>query len=262
MSSMKTTNSTRLCSAVAAGLIVTLGGWSLPSFANDVDVSNVRQGLPGRRISGGVRMEPPADSCFSDFNQSLVSIMPRSNLSKTLSAHPTFWFSVPETIGSKSVEFQLLTDTDELLYSTQVSVESGSGLSEFQLPASAPALATNENYKWTFSFSCNNGSRSPVLGLQGWIRRVEISAEMTAQLMSATPAEQVELYSLAGLWQEQVSTLLNLRRQDMVSAETQQAWEALIASSGLASEISDNVLGRMSAVSSMADTTELSAYSE
>lgn len=254
---MKITDSIKLSSAVAVGLVMALGGAGLPSFANDANVSNPRQGLPGRRISGGVRMEPPADSCFSDFNQSLVSIMPRSNLSTTLAAHPSFWFSIPETVGSKSVEFQLLNEADELLYSTQVNVESESGLSEFQLPASAPALAENENYKWTFSFACNNGSRSPVLGLQGWIRRVEPSAAVMAQLMSATPEEQVEIYGLAGLWQEQVSALLNLRRQDVVNADLQLMWTDLITSSGLTAEISDNVLGQMSVVPPAVDTTAL-----
>ncbi|MGD1863295.1 MAG: DUF928 domain-containing protein [Phormidesmis sp.] len=259
---MKRTGSIKLFPAIAFGLTATLGGLCLPSYADNINTDNVRQGLPGRRISGGVRMEPPADSCFSDFNQSLVSIMPRSNLGTTLASHPTFWFSVPETVGDKAVEFQLLNEADDLLYSTQVNVGDESGLREFQLPASAPALAIDENYKWIFSFACNNGSRSPVLGLQGWVRRVEASAAVNDELMLATPEERVVLYSSAGIWQEQVSALLNLRRQGLADADLQLAWTDLLASTGLTSEISDNVLGQMSPVTPTVDATALSTRSD
>ena len=121
---------------------------------------NIREGLPGRRISGGVRMEPPADSCFSDFNQSLVSITPRSHMGITAQARPAFWFSIPDTVGSKAVEFRLNNEAGDLIYAAQVSIENDSGVSEFQLPESAPTLEQGKNYRWSFSLACNNGSQS------------------------------------------------------------------------------------------------------
>ena len=245
---INSTRSFKLWSYSAIGFAMALCGLTSSGLASNINSDNVRQGLPGRRISGGVRMEPPADSCFSDFNQSLVSIMPRSNLGTTLASHPTFWFSMPETNGAKSVEFQLIDEANELVFATQVEVGDAAGLSSFQLPASAPELAVNENYKWTFSLTCNNGSRSPELALQGWVRRVGVSAAVSDELALATPEARVAIYGSAGLWQDQVSTLLSLRRQDIANVDLQLAWTELIAATGLASEISDNVLEQMIAV--------------
>ena len=112
---INSTRSFKLWSYSAIGFAMALCGLTSSGLASNINNDNVRQGLPGRRISGGVRMEPPADSCFSDFNQSLVSIMPRSNLGTTLASHPTFWFSMPETNGAKSVEFQLIDEANELV---------------------------------------------------------------------------------------------------------------------------------------------------
>ena len=224
---------------VIAGLFLSVSS-GLPGLAES-DSSELRQGLPGRRISGGVRMEPPEDSCFADFNQSLVSIMPRNNLGKTAASHPTFWFSLPETIGENSVEFQLIDEADKLVYTTQLDISSKAGLSEFQLPQTAPALAVDKNYKWVFSLACSNGSQSPVLGLQGWVRRVTVPASFANQIESASLEERVFLYAAAGLWQEEVTELLTLRRQGAVNDTLQMAWNKLLSLTGLTSEISSYI---------------------
>lgn len=232
-------------STVAIGLLLPLS-MCLPALADNN--TELRQGLPGRRISGGVRMEPPADSCFTDFDQSLVSIMPRNNLGKTAASHPTFWFSLPETTGAKLVTFQLRDESDELVYSTQLHIRDEAGLSEFQLPSTAPALTVNQNYRWVFSLACSNGSQSPILGLQGWVRRVAISESLKDRIASASSEDRFFLYSTEGLWQEQVTELLNLRRQSLVNDALQKAWTSLILSTGLTSEISSHISEAMTPV--------------
>ncbi|MEL6554359.1 MAG: DUF928 domain-containing protein [Cyanobacteria bacterium J06621_11] len=241
-------------SIAIAGLLLS-SPLALPSFAEG-DASNLRQGLPGRRISGGVRMEPPADSCFTDFDQSLVSIMPRNNLGKTSLSHPTFWFSLPETLGQRAVEFQLMDESDELVYSTQLNINDDAGLSEFQLPSTAPALEVDKNYKWVFSLACSNGSQSPVLGLQGWVRRVTMSETLASQIDLASSEDRFFLYGTAGLWQEQVTELLNLRRQNLANNNLQVAWTSLIASTGLTSEISSNIADSMMPINATAPTAQ------
>jgi len=248
--------------SVTVAALLLSASWSLPSLAKGDDSGELRQGLPGRRISGGVRMEPPADSCFTDFDQSLVSVLPRNNLGTTVESHPTFWFSLPETTGAKSVEFQLLNESDDLVYRTDVAVADSAGLSEFELPASAPALEIDQNYKWVFSLACNNGSQSPVLGLQGWIRRVTISDALAGQIATASSEDKVFLYGTAGLWQEQVTALVNLRRQNRGDDNLQLAWSSLLASTGLTSEVSTEITERMTIVSESERSTSLSQQAE
>lgn len=249
--------------AATFGLALSLSTFSLPSLASG-ERSLLRQGLPGRRISGGVRLDP-ASSCFSNFNQSLVAIIPRNNLGKTAAERPTFWFSVPETNGPASGEFQLFNESQELVYQTLVEVGNNHGLSEFKLPEDAPALTTNENYRWVFSVACtrshsyaeNRGSGWPALGLQGWVRRIELSTELTSQLSAASPEERAALFASAGLWHEQVTELINLRRRSLSNIDFQLSWAFLIQSTGLGSYVANDIAQEMT-VDGTIEVTELS----
>lgn len=226
--------------ATTLGFVLAVSTFSMPSMANR-DTSTARQGLPGRRISGGVR----EGNCFKDFNQSLVAIMPRINLGKTAATHPTFWFSIPETTRATEVEFRLFDESDEVVYSTWISVSEGQGLSEFQLPDSAPGLSMDKTYRWTFSIGCTDSSRFVV---QGWVQRVAMPSRIAQQIGTASPGEKIMLYGSAGLWHEQVTTLVELRRSNPTDADFQMEWAELLASTGLTSHVSSNITEAMKAL--------------
>ncbi|NJM96760.1 MAG: DUF928 domain-containing protein [Phormidesmis sp. RL_2_1] len=232
--------------ATTVGLSLSVGILSQPSFASN-DTDKLRQGLPGRRISGGVR--GPASSCFADFNQSIVAILPRDIASKTSAAHPTFWFSTPEFSGAKSVEFELFDQYDEIIYTTQINMSDHYGVSEFQMPETAPALAIDHEYRWVLSIACKNGyQESSRVGVQGLIRRVDLPSSLAAQIESASLEEKLALYTEAQLWHEQVSTLVNLRRRNLAEPTFQLAWTALMESVGLSADVSSDLSHQMSAV--------------
>ena len=243
--------------SATVALLLSWSALSLPSFANETN--NIRQGLPGRRISGGVRLNP-ADSCFSNFNQSLVAVIPRNNLGKTAAARPTFWFSIPETNDSKIGEFQLFNSSEEMVFSTHLTIADDYGLSEFQLPDTAPELAINENYRWVFSVACtattgSEATDAPALGLQGWVRRVESPTGLASQLLTASPEDKVSLYAAAGLWHEQVTTLINLRRNNPGKINLQLTWASLLQANGLTHHASHHISEAML----VAESTELLA---
>lgn len=239
-------------SILTASLLLSFSMSTMPSLARDTDSSDVRQGLPGRRISGGVRTD--SGSCLADFNQTVVAVTPHSPISKTAAAHPTFWFSLPEVTGEKTVEFSLFNEAEELIYTTQIAASSEHAVSEFKLPTSAPSLSVNENYNWVFSFACNNGSQTaPVLGIEGWIQRVDISAELVSQIEAADAEQRIELYRSAGLWHEQLTELANLRRsQETLSDRFQSDWTALMQSTGLADYIANQLSESMVAADTVA----------
>lgn len=211
--------------ALTCGIAISFSTLSLPASANG---KQVRQGLPGRRISGGVRSE-----CFKDSTQSLVAMTPRNLLGKTAQAHPTFWFSLPDTQSAKSIRFELSDASDNIVYSTQIDQSYASGLSKVELPPTAPALAIGENYRWVLSIKCENDPETASLDVQGWVRRVEISAELSNQIALANPIEQAYLYEEADLWHEQITVLAGFRNRNPQSLEAQLKWAALIQSSGL-----------------------------
>ena len=227
-----------------SSLIFIVSLFSASSIANSNNQTNsTRQGLPGRRISGGVR----EGNCFKDFNQSLVAIMPRNNLGKTVSARPTFWFSVPATEGETRAEFQLFDSADEIAYSTFVNIGEEQGISEFKLPDDIPELTVDETYRWTFSLGCTDTSQFVV---QGWIQRSDMPGSMVQQLEDASSEERAALYSSAGFWYEQVTELMSLRRNVPTSADFQMEWAELLATAGLTSHVSSNITEAMSAMES------------
>jgi hypothetical protein len=226
--------------AIALSLVPLGLAW--PSLAENPP--NLRQGLPGRRISGGVR--GPGSTCFTNFDQSLVALLPQNSLGKTASPHPVFWFSMPETQGATLATFQLFNQADELIYQTPVQT-AGGGLSEFQLPAAAPALAVDEVYKWVFTVACD-GSSAPQLGLMGWVQRVALAEDVAVQVAIASPAERVSLYAAAGLWHEQVNQLASLRRSQLANVDLQVDLQlaALMQSAELSAYLSDQLAAPMS----------------
>ena len=234
----------QLLTAAAFSTALSLVALSSPSQADNR--SELRQGLPGRRISGGVRMEPA--SCFTNINQSLVALIPRNLLGRTASERPAFWFSIPETSGAKSISFELFDAADELLYSTQVDASDSHAIREFQLPESAPALAINENYRWVFSVACQDNPNSLTLATQGWVRRVAVSDNLAAQMATASPAERALLYEEAGLWQEHIGELANRRRRHPDSIGAQLAWAAVIQSTGLTADIAASISDTMTEI--------------
>lgn len=213
----------------------------MPSSANQSTQTINRQGLPGRRISGGIR----EDGCFKDFNQSLVAVMPRNNLSKTALARPTLWFSLPVIEGERRIEFQLFNEADELIYGTLIDATDNQGISEFQLPPDAPALVVDKTYRWTFSLGCANKSQFIV---QGWIQRDNIPRSIEQRLKEAALEDQAALYESAGFWHEQVTILANLRRNDSSNIEIQIAWAELLTTAGLASHVSGDITDEANAM--------------
>ena len=221
--------------ALTCGIAIVASAIALPASANS---KQVRQGLPGRRISGGVRSE----ECFKDSSQSLVAITPRNLLGKTAQARPGFWFSLPETQSAKSINFELFDSTDNVIYSTQLDRSYASGLSKIELPQTVSALTVGENYRWVFDISCEGSSNDMSLEVQGWTRRVEISSDLSVQIASASLAEQAYLYAEADLWHEQVTALAELRNENPANIEAQLKWAALVQTAGLDSHLSSSPL--------------------
>ena len=242
---------TKSAIAITCGTTIVFASMSFPAaLANK---PQARQGLPGRRISGGVRSE-----CFADSTQSLVALTPRNLLGKTALARPAFWFSLPETHSTKSINFALFDSADNLVYRTQVDRSDASGLSKIELPPTAPALAKGENYRWVFDIGCESNLDTASLEVQGWVRRVDISADISRQISSAGLEEQAYLYEEADLWHEQIAALAELRDRNPESLDAQLKWAAFIQKSGLESNLSNDPLE--TTISAIGDRTTRSAF--
>jgi hypothetical protein len=222
-----------------------------PSFANSSDDS-LRQGLPGRRVSGGVRSANR--TCLTTPNQPVVALMPKSNVGLTLSEYPTFWFSLPAVSQDRVIEFGLLDSSGELLRKETFNASAEAGLHGLSLPKTFAPLAVNQDYQWYLSVVCNADSRSEDLVVTGWVRRVPAEASMLEKLAQATTQERWAIYKDESLWFDSLTALAmsrgtaaNISASDIPNSSlsdssigvaqhnveelwTEQAWSEMLAS--------------------------------
>lgn len=196
-------------------LAAMLGVVSFPAVSHGADDEEVRQGLPGRRISGASRL--PSSACAQNA-EPLVAIVPETNLGKTAVDKPTLWLSVPDVASSKQLEFYLFDSQDDIIYQTTVMVEPTTDLVGLDLStmANAPTLEVNSRYRWAASIVCNPDNRSENISVEGWVDRVAASSM----------EDHILWYDRLGLLVEQLQT--QPQNQDVLSQ-----WQRLMASARL-----------------------------
>lgn len=199
------------------------------------DQAATRQGLPGRRISGGTRS--PGAQCVAADAQPLVAIIPDSNIGLTTKASPTLWFSVPAVHSTRHLEFGLLNQDNELIYQTQLSAPGQAGLVGIDLAKlnQAPTLETDKAYRWFLAVVCNNNNRSEDLWVDGWVQRTEQSSSLIDALASVSSSEMAQLYLEHGLWQESVDQILTDSLAQTNEFVDQSDWNWLLTAAGLES---------------------------
>lgn len=192
---------------------------------------------------------------FNDLQQSFAPIAPPVQPSEsmdsesapvdyTVSAHPTIFVRVPDLPGA-TVGFTLQNeDETEELYSTQFELDgTEGGIVGIQIPASSPSLEVGQKYIWKvmLSSSCGGNSGDFRLATNSWIERVEPQGALTS--VSQVPMrDRPALYAEAGVWQETLSSLAELRMQNPNDAELSESWSSLMESVNLGEYSSEPIL--------------------
>ena len=186
-----------------------------PTIAQAKEEEPVRQGLPGRRISGASRL--PTSACAQN-SEPLVAIIPENNLGTTAVAEPTLWLSIPDVASPKQLEFYLFNAQDEIIYQTDFTVEPTADLVGLDLGtmAGAPKLEISQRYRWAASIICNPNNRSENISVEGWVDRVEAS----------TPEGR-------GLWYDRLGVLVEQLQQQPQNQDVLSQWHTLMASARL-----------------------------
>ena len=189
--------------------------------------------MPTRRIGGGTRR----DSCAVN-QESLIALIPANSVGMTTSLYPTFFFYLPQTNQSRTVEFVLRNQQDELVYEANFDTVGKSGVVSLDLPTENEPLLLNQDYHWYLSLICDPENRAQDLVVEGIIRRTELEPVAASQLNQLKPIEKVDFYLQANLWYEAIATLAQLKRGSAHQAELSVKWTNLLHSVGL-EQISD-----------------------
>lgn len=189
---------------------------------------------PGGRVIGGATR----GSC-PQVKQNLTALVPFTQeppsvtnvWSLTTAAHPTFWFYVPYSQNVTSPAMFVLQDENaNPIYEKAIAPPTKPGVMSVSLPADAPKLAVNQQYRWFLSFSCDSEKQSPPIYVEGVVKRVNLSQEITKQLQTATPQQQFAIYAQNGIWHEALTTLAKLRQKNPQDSALKTQWQDLLVS--------------------------------
>lgn len=204
--------------------------------------TDIRQGLPGRRISGGSRS--PSTTCLLNGNnpgenQKVVALVPEDNLSRTVMPHPTFWFALPAVNTDRSIEFSLVNQDEEIVHTQILQPTGKADLIAVSLPETAPALEENRLYKWHLSVVCDRDSRATDLTVWGWIERTAAQPSVLQQISQAEDSARLSLYEELAAWNDTLTTLFHLysdrTANNQSTNDLKAKWVALLASQNLLS---------------------------
>lgn len=187
---------------------------------------------------GGTR----GGSCLSK-GKSIIPLMPSNNSVFTVSGYPTFYSYIPESTAQTARFVLREQDRDEPLYETTFDIPSTPGIVSVSLPQDTlPPLKVGKNYRWFLVVVCDTEDSSKNAVAQGWIRRIKPSAALATEIEKTSESEVWRVYGKAGVWQETLMTLAQLRRSHPGDSDITADWEKLLNEVGLSAIAKDPLI--------------------
>lgn len=158
-----------------------------------------------------------------------------SVLSLTTEAYPSFWFHVPFVLDEELIlEFVLQDENNNTVYQTHFKPNtSSSGIIQFSLPETAQELTIDQFYQWYFFAHCGTDAIGEPIYVRGWIVRNPLDNDSQTQIADASELEKASFYAARGIWQDALTILGELYREDPQNMILRQNWMSLLGSIGL-----------------------------
>lgn len=164
-------------------------------------------------------------------NTKMTALVP-SQKTLTVSAHPTFFIYVPES-KVKTGEFVLINQQGKDVYNTVVQLPAKPSIVQIQLPKTV-ALETGNQYKWSFSITCENDGQEFIDTLNVSIQRNELNVSLKNALEKAqTPLKKAEIYARENLWQDTLMIMAQMRNSQP------ELWKELLTSIKINQQIAE-----------------------
>jgi hypothetical protein len=184
------------------------------------------RGAPTRTIGGGQRGER---ACLQGNYPLVTALTPRNNVVTTISPNPTLFWYIPQT-EARTAEFVIKDDQEKDVYRTNLAIKGTPGVVKLSLPATV-SLRTGKEYSWGLGLICDRANRSDDRVVRGVIERTQLTPQQRTKLAAARePLKKAEVYAAAGVWQETLSLLAQLRRARPNDSKVSDAWTELLRS--------------------------------
>jgi len=195
----------------------------------------------GNRIGGAVR----GTGCVPKGN-SIIALLPDNNMALTANGSPTLFVYIPAT-DAKEGELNLYEEKDTIqpVYSTKVAVSKTPGIASISIPVNAKGLPLQygKKYKWSFSLICDAEDRAEDTTVSGWVQREQPTFTLVNNLRNVKNKREIpSIYADAGYWEETLTSLAALRRENPNDATLKQDWQNLLRDVGLGKIALENLV--------------------
>ncbi|MFM2311173.1 MAG: hypothetical protein RLZZ04_449 [Cyanobacteriota bacterium] len=191
-------------------------------------------GRPGQQTAGESR-----GSCDNAM-EPIRAMIPESNSGKTVMAHPRFWVYFPqlgkETKEAKDIEFVIQDEARKDVWRSRSpstsTLTSSANYQSFVLPATEAPLQIGQWYRWYVKVYCHDQVAS-VQYVQGWIKRIPLTAELHLELQKNSPKTGYLAYGNHQIWYDAIDQLLSSYQNNPKSLTLEQDWQNLIRAKGV-----------------------------
>lgn len=208
---------------------------SLETFSRKTQ-SDRKWGRPPSRTSGGSR-----NAC----QQPLIALVPGKDMVNnqacqgeslsfmiaTLLPNPIIWIYVPSSLTSQLGELVILDSQQHSLSSSTITLPSTEGIIGLQLNY---PLEIDQGYRWQLSAVIDAQSPAQNPTVEGLITRISLISDLNKQVSIAKSEREIaNLYARAGIWQDALTSLGQLRCGQHSDTNIEDDWSNLLDIGGL-----------------------------
>ena len=219
-----------LVNGMALATALVMGSYVLPGWAGFNPPGKLRR--PGNRFGLATRGSGP--QCSADWKRPLTTVVPKTLYGQTLSGHPTVYWYMPNRNTYESARFVLYEVDDANLhqvYRSEFMISGQAGIASLKLPEdmTVSPLEVGKTYRWMVVLVCADEPSLNVFA-EGWIERVNPSANFKTKLAATKPEERFRVYAEAGLWYDMLHNLAHQRQANPMNPVINQEWQTLMES--------------------------------
>lgn len=200
-----------------------------------------RRGAPRSTIGLGSRGDCLVNNRLRALTPFPYGTTEEATLELTTAAYPTLFVYVPAfDQAAQALELTVMRVTptgEEELYSESFALPAEAGIVGLTpTQTGLPPLQVGDRYHWYVSMVCRSLGSADQSGnaiADGWMERVTVDPTLQSRLDSANPIEKADLYAQAGIWQDTLVILAELRRTQPNDEILRVIWQELLESVGL-----------------------------
>ena len=185
--------------------------------------------------AGGTRDNRGKNTVCGVEPEQIAYLLGNRNREFTLSAHPTFWFHIPNNIDRQAQLKFIVTEleTNKKIYDRAIALFPQPTLIGIDLPKKRSySLSPETNYAWSLEVDCTKANSESEIVLSGWVTRLSSQSELKNQLATAPETEKHTVYLKHNFLYDALTELAQRRMAKPNDIGIETAWNQLLTELG------------------------------